>query len=173
MKIDKELLELGITESILEIFHSNTLKHGMLPYPKHPALNNKQNETSMLIRDYGSISVIIISSLHLIFLFFIILNFMIFNVYKLNKFIYNRKPISFSAKIKKYAELLFEKDIFPLVWIYVFGLFALLDQNYKFAYSLQLLAIFHKVPTMKTVIYSVTIRYKQFVSATFLIIILM
>lgn len=43
MKIDKELLELGITESILEIFHSNT--------------NNKDYEIISAIKsrwNYGS-----------------------------------------------------------------------------------------------------------------------
>ncbi len=64
-------------------------------------------------------------------------------------------------------------EIFPFVWNFFFGGLALLFENLSFLFALQLFTIFNISPTMSSVLYSVRIRYKQFASTGFLLVILM
>ena len=66
---------------------------------------------------------------------------------------------------------LLESEIAPLFWNLITGIIAGLSVKFHFIFSLQLFTIFAFFETMQTVIYSVRIRYMQFLSAGFLIII--
>lgn len=170
MVVDKKL-EIKTSPNRNQIYHSSSPGHSLTPFGENNS--NHQSEANFLLQEYGGIAVKVCSIVHLFVLLLLIINWMSFRVFKLKNFVYHNKSISLTTRIKKYMDLLFEKEIFPLVWIFAFGVLALLSDRYKFAYSLQLFAIFSQVPTMQTVIYSVIIRYKQFISATFVIIILM
>ena len=79
------------------------------------------------------------------------------------------EEVSFSlfAAIKK---LLFS-DINVLIWNLIIGILAIISINYHFLYSVQLFTMFFLIDTMYTVIFSVQMRYKQFLAAGFLILI--
>ena len=65
-----------------------------------------------------------------------------------------------------------DPEILPFIWTALFGLFALLWQRFEFLFSLQLFPIFTIFETMWSVIDAVKVRYKQFISTAFLLVIL-
>ena len=81
----------------------------------------------------------------------------------------NNDDTSFSI-FDAFKKLLFS-DIQVLVWNLLIGIIAILSINYHFLYSVQLFTMFILIDTMYTVIFSVQMRYRQFLSAGFLILI--
>jgi hypothetical protein len=144
--------------------HTITNQTNNLPQPY-------QSSNDLSVHFYDE-TVTMISSLHLIYLFLIICNFMGFNILKMQKFINAESNLPMSEMISNWMSLLMSKDIAPLVWNLLTGFFAIIHPSNKFIYSLQLFTIFKLVPTMQSVIYSVRVRYKQFLSAALLISIL-
>lgn len=118
----------------------------------------------------GRVWVYSISILHLTFLLFFIINWFGFNIYKLYAVQNSGEAgISFFSQV---FSLFFKEDIFLLLWNFFFGFLALLDEKMNFLFALQLFSIFNIFPTMSSVIYAVRIRYKQFLSTAFLLLIL-
>ena len=60
-----------------------------------------------------------------------------------------------------------------IFWNFVIGLIAILSWKFNFLYSLQLFSIIGLFPTMQAAIYSVKIKYRQFIAAGFIIVILL
>ena len=81
----------------------------------------------------------------------------------------SNEEVSFSLfdAIKK---LLFS-DINVLIWNLLIGIIAIFSINFHFLYSIQLFTMFFLIDTMYTVIFSVQMRYRQFLAAGFLILI--
>lgn len=129
----------------------------------------------MKSKDFKEAAYYIIEQLalfHIIILVFLIVNWLAFAVIKLNKFSHKRKEYSLYEKVIHYLQLLMHKEIFPFIWNLLFGLIAMSKKDYFFIFSLQLFTIFNLFPTMQSVIYSVRVRYKQFLSAGLLITII-
>ncbi len=114
--------------------------------------------------------VYLIAILHNIFLSFFIVNWLGFNVFK--KWVSRTPGCSMIDFVKENVSLLASEDIFILLWNFIFGVLSILNQKLNFLFALQLFSIFKIFPTMSSVIYSVKIRYKQFASTGFLLIIL-
>ena len=110
----------------------------------------------------------IISIFHMILLFFFVSAYWLFSFTKMKQ----NKNESRHLSLYKYISILWDKDIVPLSWSLVIGILANLHPSNFYLYSLQLFPIFNLFSTMRTVIYAVQIRYRQFISTTFLIIIL-
>lgn len=114
----------------------------------------------------------VISIIHLILLSLVILNWFAFTIYKMIIFI--KEGPGILKSITKYLSLVLNIEVFPFVWNFIFGLMAtMFERELGFLYALQLFTIFNIFPTMSSVLYAVRIRYKQFLSTGFLLIILM
>lgn len=64
-----------------------------------------------------------------------------------------------------------ESEIAPLGWNLITGAIAIINIKFHFIFSLQLFTVFSLFETMQTVIYSVRIRYMQFLSVGLLMMI--
>jgi hypothetical protein len=111
-----------------------------------------------------------IAILHNLFLFFFIINWLGFNLFK--KWLCKAPDSSMLSFAKENLILFLSEDIFILLWNFIFGVLALINEKFNFLFALQLFSIFKIFPTMSSVIYSVKIRYKQFASTGFLLMIL-
>ena len=69
-----------------------------------------------------------------------------------------------------FKKLIFS-DIQALLWNLILGLICIFSVDYHYLYSVQLFTMYFLIKTMYTFIYSVQIRYKQFLAAGFLILI--
>jgi hypothetical protein len=147
--------------------HLNNSKQVIIPQMTHPGFLNAYDWKRIAAEKLIQISIF-----HIIFLVLTIGNWMTFAIIKLNRFSHSRKVLSFKEKLANYGQLLLHSDIFPLVWNLICGIIAILHKRNHFVYSLQLFTIFNLFPTMQSVIYSVRVRYKQFISATLLILII-
>ena len=76
---------------------------------------------------------------------------------------------SFSI-IDAFSKLIFS-DVQALLWNLLIGIICIFSINFHWLYSVQLFTMYFLIKTMYTFIYSVEIRYKQFLSAGFLILI--
>ena len=76
---------------------------------------------------------------------------------------------SFSI-IDAFNKLIFS-DVQALLWNLLIGIICIFSINFHFLYSVQLFTMYFLIKTMYTFIYSVEIRYKQFLAAGFLILI--
>ena len=81
----------------------------------------------------------------------------------------NNDDDSFSI-FDTFKKLIFS-DIQVLIWNLLIGIIAIFSIDYHFLYSVQLFTMFFLIDTMYTVIFSVQMRYKQFLAAGFLILI--
>jgi hypothetical protein len=108
--------------------------------------------------------------IHLLILTIFILNWLIFNITK--SLAYKHEYKGFFNKFIMIYNLLTHKDIIAIVWNFVFSLLPIIHSKLYFLYALQIFPIFKIVPTMGSVIYSVQIRYKQFLSTAFMLMIL-
>ena len=100
----------------------------------------------------------------LLFVFFIIIDFLYFKYIKLRDVI-KKEDLS----IFDIIEYLNSKSIFPFVWTFIFGLIGL---KYNFLLSCQLFILFTISQTMNSVLQAIQNRYKQFFATAFLLIIL-
>jgi hypothetical protein len=117
--------------------------------------------------------VFIISSLHNLFNFFFIVNWLSFEVFKQLVFLNERETdMTITEKIYNLLSLLGHPNIFYLVFSFVFGLLASLRDSFQFMFSLLLFPIFDFFPTMQSVIISIQIRYQKFSYTALLIVIL-
>ena len=109
--------------------------------------------------------------IHNIYCSFFILNWSSFNIFKL--WVFRSKEENNLIKfILKNLNQIFDWNMYLLQWNLVFGFLGLLNEKLNFLFALQLFSFFFIVPTMNSVIYSVRIRYKQFGSTGFLLVIL-
>jgi inositol 1,4,5-triphosphate receptor type 3 len=69
--------------------------------------------------------------------------------------------------ILDFLHILTKDEVYPLIWIFVFGFLGILKREWNYFYALQSFAIFFVNPTMKVVLSSIMLRYKQFISAIF------
>ncbi len=76
-----------------------------------------------------------------------------------------------SFSILETIEKLIFSDIQALLWNLIIGIIAIFSVNFHFLYSVQLFTMYFLIKTMYTFIYSVQIRYNQFLAAGFLILI--
>ena len=76
---------------------------------------------------------------------------------------------SFSI-IDAFNKLIFS-DVQALLWNLIIGIICIFSINFHWLYSVQLFTMYFLIKTMYTFIYSVEIRYKQFLAAGFLILI--
>ena len=76
---------------------------------------------------------------------------------------------SFSI-LDTFKKLIFS-DIQALIWNLLIGIIVIFSVDFHFLYSVQLFTMYFLIKTMYTFIYSVQIRYKQFLAAGFLILI--
>jgi hypothetical protein len=106
---------------------------------------------------------------HLIILGMIIINWLSFTIFKRANFSLEERGLK---RIFNTFSLLLDGEIFPFIWNFIFGFLAILHKHLYFMYALQLFTIFNIFPTMSSVLYAVRIRYKQFLSTGFLLIIL-
>jgi len=127
--------------------------------------NNKMN----LIFS-GKIYVYSIGILHNLFLAFFIISWLGFNIFR--KWINKKDDMSIIKFTEDCTLLIFSEEIFILLWNFTFGVLALLNQKLNFLIALQLFSIFKIFPTMSSVIFAVQMRYKQFASTGFLLMIL-
>jgi hypothetical protein len=67
---------------------------------------------------------------------------------------------------------MFNMEIFPFVATLIVGIPAILINKLRFLFSLQLFPIFNIFDTIRSVLYSIQVRYKQFLSTAFLLVIL-
>jgi hypothetical protein len=118
--------------------------------------------------------VYVLNLLHLIMIFIFLINFLSFEIYKLREYTYVREGLEkFNwGMMWDYWKLLTHDDCFPLLWNFIFGFIAVLSENNRWMYSLQLFSVFAIFPTMAIVIGAVKIRYKQFLSTALLIVII-
>ena len=86
------------------------------------------------------------------------------NISKKKRFLLN------SAKM--YLSLFYNIEIFPFLWNFKFGVLGYHNPKLRFLLALQLFSFFNIVPTMSSVLYAVKIRYSQFASTAYLLIIL-
>ena len=103
---------------------------------------------------------------HLFFLFLVFINWFYFRIFTLK----NAKKID-KIEIPQLLSSFFMGNMFLLFWNFFWGLLAALHPIFHFAYSLQLFSIFGLFETMMTVLVSVQMRYKQFLSVGLLILI--
>jgi len=111
----------------------------------------------------------VIASIHNILLLFLILNWYFFKVYETWKF--EEVPQGFWKKIFLLLGLFLKQEIFPFIWNLLFGSLALFSHQ-KLIFSLQLFMIFNIFPTMSSVLFAVRIRYSQFASTAYMLLIL-
>jgi len=127
-------------------------------------------DDKMILEFSGKNYVYGLAIFHNIFLLFLLVNWLSFNIYK--KWISRTPEITTFEFIKGSLTLLFDESIFILLWNFTFGVISLSSEKLNFLFALQLFSIFKIVPTMFSVIYAVKIRYKQFASTGFLLMIL-
>lgn len=111
-----------------------------------------------------------IAIFHNFFLIFLIINWYSFKIYETSKF--EKVSESFFGKLSKFSGLLLKTEILPFIWNLFFGLLAVSFESLQFLFAIQLFTIFNIVPTMSSVLYAVRIRYKQFASTAYMLIIL-
>lgn len=111
-----------------------------------------------------------VAGIHLIFLFFIIMNWYSFQVYSRLKFDTTNRGIW--EKLKFLILILSNSEIVPFIWNFLFGCLGLISENLQFLFSLQLFSIFNIVPTMTSVLITIRIRYNQFASTAYMLLIL-
>ena len=100
----------------------------------------------------------------LIVLLLIIANYTYFNFIKV-RYIIDKPDKTF----RDYLTPLTKGEITPFLLSFIFGLLGL---KYTFCYCFQLLPIFNVSETMGSVLFSIKVRYLQFLAATFLLFIL-
>ncbi len=108
--------------------------------------------------------------IHIILLSLLIFNWYIFNLIK--KLKTSEEKVPFLDVIKFFFVSIFNLEIFPFIWTFFFGIIALLSPQLNFLFSLQLFPIFNIFDTMRDVLFAVKVRYKQFISTAFLLVIL-
>jgi len=105
-----------------------------------------------------------LSIANLIFLSLIILNYMYFKYLSID---WSEKP-----GILYYLSFLLSNEIFALVWNLVIGIAATSNPMANFLFSLQLFSVISLFETMKTILITIQLRWKQFTSTAILIVIL-
>lgn len=114
--------------------------------------------------DPNHMSIIYISIANLVFLGIIILNYMFFTYLSIDKEI--------NPSLFYFLSYLFHDEIFALVWNFFIGVIATSTPQCNFLFSLQLFSIISLFETMKTIILTIKLRWKQFTSTAILIVIL-
>ena len=74
--------------------------------------------------------------------------------------------------VLSYLSYLFSKEIIAMVWNLLIGIIGLSSPTLNFFFSLQLFSIISLIDTMKTIIYTIQLRWRQFMSTFILISIL-
>ena len=143
----------------------------------HPPYNTSFNSNESSSSDYempideviktrkelNSNHIFTINLIHLIFLILIISNWIYFALWRCG---WDKRPSIFGI-----ITMIFTSEIFPLGWNFVSGFIGLLNMNFHFIFSLQLFSMITLFETMQTVVYSVRIKSKQFLSAGLLMMI--
>ena len=119
------------------------------------------------------IFVFILTLIHLIMILFFMTNYLYFEIFKLREYTHKREiKLSSWDIFNNYWSLITNVDCLPLIWNFIFGFFAILDEKNRWMYSFQLFSVLSIFPTMAIVITSVMIRSKQFLSTALLILII-
>ena len=151
--------------SSLKYFHHEKIDEGDLEiHEETPDMNYS------VVHDPYESHTMKVSFFHLVLLSMIIINWFSFSIVKHVK--YNQEKINFFYRIYLYFTFIFKSEIFPFIWNFTFGVIPLLDTNLKYIRALQLFTIFNIFPTMFSVLFAVKMRYKQFISTGFLLVIL-
>ena len=108
--------------------------------------------------------------LHLIFLSALILNWYTFSYMKHLQL--SQEKETFWDFFSFIISSMFNMEIFPFVATLIVGIPAILINKLRFLFSLQLFPIFNIFDTIRSVLYSIQVRYKQFLSTAFLLVIL-
>ena len=108
--------------------------------------------------------------LHLIFLSALILNWYTFTYMKHLQLITEKE--NFWDFFSFIFSSMFNMEIFPFVATLLVGIPAILFKKFRFLFSLQLFPIFNIFDTIRSVLFSIKVRYKQFLSTAFLLVIL-
>lgn len=106
--------------------------------------------------------------LHIIALCLLILNWLVFYLIKESK----RPKNENSNKCLLIFTSFFNPEVFPFTWTLLFGILGCIGEKWRFLFSLQLFPIFTLFDTMKSVLEAVKVRYNQFLSTGFLLVIL-
>ena len=138
-----------------------------------------------LRRELNTPLIVILTIINIIFIIVVIANWLYFELMKGEKDIVenedenengnneqgnNDQRESFSLS-ETFSKLL-TSETSLLLWNLIVGIIAIISVNFHFLYSVQLFTIFILIETMFTVIYSVQMKYKQFLSAGLLILIM-
>ena len=116
-------------------------------------------------KELNSRYIFLISLAHLFFISITIVNWVYFTLLKI------RDQDEKVSVIEFLYNAIFDSDIGCLIWNLIVGLIAMISIHFHFIYSMQLFTVFTLFETMQTVIYSVRIRYRQFLSAGLLMMI--
>ena len=135
--------------SILWVFVINII---MISNLKNSEFKDPENLITKIIK-YLSIT-------NIVFLGLVIFNYMIFALGKPYK------------GVLSYLSYLFSKEIIAMVWNLLIGIIGLSSPTLNFFFSLQLFSIISLIDTMKTIIYTIQLRWRQFMSTFILISIL-
>jgi len=68
--------------------------------------------------------------------------------------------------------LIIDTNMFPILWNFIWVVIAISSPKAQFLYSVQLFSLFNLVPTMRTVLYAVRLRYLQFLATGLTILII-
>ena len=116
-------------------------------------------------KELNSRYIFLISLAHIFFIIITIINWVYFTLLKIDD---QEEKVSV---IEFLYDAIFDSDIGCLIWNLIIGLIAMISIHFHFIYSMQLFTVFTLFETMQTVIYSVRIRYRQFLSAGLLMMI--
>ena len=154
-----------------------------------PSTSSEEGETAdeegeaevvWIRKEINQIPIMFLTNLNIVFIIFIMINWFYFNSLKddiiqksENSDNKSEDPnrTSLVSSILNSLTKIGSPEIFPLLVNLLMGIAALLWVNYHFLYSIQLFTVFILFETMQTVIYSVKLRYPQFLSAGLLVII--
>ena len=117
-------------------------------------------------KELNSNYIFLVGVIHLIFIVIVMINWVYFTLMKLEVSKTKNKFTIFSI-----IPMIAESEIAPLGWNFITGIIAILNIKFHFIFSLQLFTVFTLFETMQTVIYSVRIRYMQFLSVGLLMMI--
>lgn len=105
---------------------------------------------------------------HLIVLFVFLFTLIRVELFKFQSL---NKDLEKKIEIKEYVTKHLPGTTFLLFWNFIIGFMAITSSKMNFLYSLQLFSFFYFFETMNTVLKSISLKYKEFLSAGLLILI--
>jgi hypothetical protein len=109
---------------------------------------------------------------HLVVLFIALCTLVPVEIYKLN--VYNKTvPQQNQLDLFRFVTSFLPKSSYVIFWNFILGVIAISNHNLNFVYALQLFSIFSIFPTMRSVLTAVEDKWREFLSAGLLILILL